>query len=301
MIISKIQYGLGNQLFQYAFAKRLAFEKGEELVINQRWYEDFDTASGVTSREFQLSKFNIPTEYFTSVHQENKYWLPRKVRLKIRKFSLRWYLRFGDFEFWAFKGSLLDPIVEAKRLKRDIYVSGEWMNYRFYGPIRNILLDEFELSTPISSRNQVLFERIISSNSVFVHIRRGDYIKKRMHDLGGICTFDYYQRGMDKIKSNTSNPEFYFFSDDLTWVKESFGTLNNYHYVEGNENDPVADFGLMKACKHAIISNSTFSWWAAWLIKEQNAVIVSPDVWNKAFPELTNALIPNNWIRITNN
>ena len=300
MIVSNIQYGLGNQLFQYAFAKRLALEKGEPLIINQRWYKDFDSASGITSREFLLQKFNIPTAYFTSTHHENKHWLPLRARFIIRKLSHRWYLMLGDFEFWAFRDSGLDPVLEARRISRDIYLMGEWINYKFYEPIRAVLVNELEVNTPLTYQNKVVLKNISLSNAVFVHIRRGDYLKKRMHDLGGICTLEYYHCGIDKIKSNTSNPEFYFFSDDLSWVKENFGNQNNYHYVEGNEKDPVEDFRLMKACKHAIISNSTFSWWAAWLIKEENALIVAPNTWSKVSPELSTLLIPKHWIRITN-
>jgi superfamily I DNA and/or RNA helicase len=119
-----------------------------------------------------------------------------------------------------------------------------------------------------------------------------------MHDLGGICNEVYFDNAISYIQKKVNSPIFYVFSDDLEWCKEKFDHRGDFYFIEGNKNEPLEDLRLMMSCKHAIISNSTFSWWAAWLIKNMNKKIVTPSVWNKQNTKIIDKLIPENWHKL---
>ena len=270
MIVSKIEYGLGNQLFQYALGRRIAEEKKETLFLDLSWYEKFDDKNGLTKREFLLNNFNTNYQKYNSStpYRFEKKGVIKKILLKVRKINHRLYLKTGLFESWAFRQSGLNPINEATKTKKDIYLKGEWLTEALISPVQHILQKELTLKTNPNKTNKLLLDQINNSNSVLVHIRRGDYVAKRMHDLGGICTEKYFNEAIALIESKVSNPHFYVFSDDITWARNTFGETM-FTYITGNENAPEEDLRLMMSCKHAIISNSTFSWWGAWLNKKQ--------------------------------
>lgn len=299
MIISKIEYGLGNQLFQYALGRRIAEEKKETLFLDLSWYEKFDDKNGLTKREFLLNNFNTNFQKYNSstAYRFEKKGVFKKILLKIRKINHRLYLKTGLFESWAFRQSGLNPINEAIKTKKDIYLKGEWLTEALISPIQNILQKELTLKTKPNKTNKLLLDQINNSNSVLVHIRRGDYVAKRMHDLGGICTEKYFNEAIALIEDKINAPHFYVFSDDINWARNAFGETK-FTYISGNENTPEEDLRLMMSCKHAIISNSTFSWWGAWLIKNSDKVVICPSIWNKQKKHLIDNLIPNNWHKI---
>ena len=300
MIITKIQYGLGNQLFQYAFAKRLSIESKAPLYLDLSWYENYNEENGYTKRDFLLDELNI------AYNQANKSQIKklkispvsRKFLLKLRSLNHKLYLKLtNNFEAWAFEESNLDPVIMG-RLYSKIYLISEWTNYQLIEPIRETLLNDFTLKKKPNNNNGIYLSNINSSNSVFIHIRRGDYLTKRMHDLGGICNEVYFDNAISYIQKKVSSPTFYVFSDDLEWCKEKFDHRGDFCFIEGNKTEPLEDLRLMMSCKHAIISNSTFSWWAAWLIKNMNKKIVTPSVWNKQNTKIIDKLIPENWHKL---
>jgi hypothetical protein len=117
-----------------------------------------------------------------------------------------------------------------------------------------------------------ILEGVVSTNSVFVHVRRGDYLDNANH----LCLpKSYYVQGIMLFSRILHNPTFYIFSDDLNWCKEN---LNIANCVFVDIDDYLA-FELLRNCRHGIISNSTFSWWPAYLNDE--GIIMSPDCWSR--------------------
>ena len=107
-----------------------------------------------------------------------------------------------------------------------------------------------------------------------VHIRRGDYVNLvGYHPLMGI---EYYTKAMDSMRSKGVN-KFYFFSDDIQWCKDNFGLRDEYVYIEGNQD--IKDLCLMSKCKNNIIANSSFSWWGAWLNRNESKKVIAPSIW----------------------
>ena len=299
MIISRIQYGLGNQLFQYAIGRRLAIELGTELKADLSWFTDHQhyPDNTETKREYLLQKFNIDIACVESseLMKFNPFWgrlNDKALQIYKHKFR-RKYIKKGNIELWTYDNDQRQLWEDVQKIKgRDFYLKGFFLNYSFLLPIRETLIEEFTLPKEEVIQNSEW--QVADKNTVFVHIRRGDYIVKRQHDLA-VCNMDYYLRSIELIRSKVDSPFFVFFSDEPDWISEHFDLSDGY-ISKGNE--PHQDLMLMKSCNHAIISNSTFSWWGAFLMENKDKVVIAPRLWNKEKPGENRFLFPAEWIKI---
>lgn len=158
------------------------------------------------------------------------------------------------------------------------YLKGYWQNSKYF-PNEDLLKEELSLKFKKSDYCKKMISEIKQSNSVSLHIRRGDYLtidnKKIYYNLSN----DYYNNAISLIMSKVSSPIFYIFSNDIEWAKNNF-TLNNAIFIENNsENKDIEEFYLMSNCKFNIIANSTFSWWAAYLNTFKKKIVVGPKNW----------------------
>ena len=125
---------------------------------------------------------------------------------------------------------------------------------------------------------QLYKEAMESSNSVSVHIRRGDYLQVD-EVYGGIRTEEYYKKAMQKMKEEVPDCHFFIFTNDIPWVKEHMQG-ENITVVEGNDEDTgYIDMYLMTRCKHYILANSSFSWWGCYLSISENKKVIAPKTW----------------------
>src|SRR5690606_17165929 len=155
----------------------------------------------------------------------------------------------------------------------------------------------FKFKKSLVEKRKLLVDLIDSKESVIVHLRRTDYLKKE--DYFGVVSIDYILEAIGIIKSTRLNVVFYVFSDDVMWCKLHIPEYEYLTIIEDKYADPKCEsyFQLMTKCKHFIIANSTFSWWAAYLGEKSESLIVCPKKWFLKIPE-PNDLIPENWIRI---
>jgi len=120
--------------------------------------------------------------------------------------------------------------------------------------------------------------QIPDGETVAIHIRRGDYVK--FADIHLVCTPIYYEKAITYIQNKVENPIFYVFSEDLEWVGQNINIPSDSIFVDYNPNMPSShDMQFMSLCKHQIISNSSYSWWAAWLNQNPDKIVVAPDKW----------------------
>lgn len=179
-----------------------------------------------------------------------------------------------------------------------------WNNYTFITQIKAFFDEVYKFPNFVLDKNRDLNEIITISNSVSIHIRRGDYVKnvKWRTILGDICDLEYYQSSISKIKELIENPVFIIFSDDIDWSRNNL-KLANAIYVDWNKGDQsYADMQLMSLCKHNIIANSTFSLMGAWLNRNIDKNVICPSKWRNYYKDKTCSLfIPDNWIVINNN
>jgi len=138
-----------------------------------------------------------------------------------------------------------------------------------------------------------ILKEIENSNSIAVHVRRGDFLTD---GFGGICTKDYYDKAMQYVNGKVDNPHFFVFSDDMEWSKQNLNHGNITFVDIHHGKDSWKDMMLMSRCKHNINANSTFSWWGAWLNANKNKIVTVPNRFNQN-PE-SGAIFPREWIRI---
>lgn len=269
MIITRITGGLGNQMFQYAIGKAIAKKRADEFKLDISFYPK------QTLRKYELNQFNIEEniandDEIVKLAGNQNTWFKIKRRLGLNPKRPKSY-------FVEKETAVFDKDIFA--YQDDIYLDGYWQNETYFKGLRDDILKDFTLKNDISNEAKKYLEDIQNSQSVSLHVRRGDYVQNaHTNSVHGTCDLEYYQKAIKHIEQNIENPNFYIFSDDIVWCKENFGFLENKVFVDDTKS-AFDDLELMKNCKHNIIANSTFSWWGAWLNKHNEKIVVAPKVW----------------------
>jgi hypothetical protein len=180
------------------------------------------------------------------------------------------------------------------KFAKNLLVCGFFQNYKFFNDYKEVIQNELKIKTEPSSANKAMLEKISNTNSVCVHIRRGDYLDERWSHLN-VCTTEYYKEAMKKIKADLENPVFYIFSntkDDIEWIKQTYD-FSEYQVVFVDLDNPdYEELRLMYSCKHFIISNSTFSWWAQYLGDYTEKIVFAPSEWNRIVEDCSGVYMP---------
>jgi len=295
MIITKLQGGLGNQMFQYAIGKTLSEKNKTELKLDLSFYNK--QPKNTTLREYSLGCFNVKKNIATDkeIKKLKKYEWKNSRRHFLYNLIFADRLIYIEEKWFDFEENYL-------KIKNNAYLDGYWQSEKYFSAqggknIEKIIQKKFTLKKDLNNIAKGTSEKIINSNSVSIHIRRGDYANnpdtKSYH---GLCPIGYYEKAIKKITNKIKNPTFYIFSDDIEWVKKNLKTNFPMIFVEGNKD--YEDLILMSYCKHNIIANSSFSWWGAWLNKNPNKIVIAPKKWFVNETKNTNNLIPKPWIQL---
>ena len=293
MIILQLSGGIGNQLFQYAFGKAFAIRNRCKLVLDVQSF-NYDVL-----REFALDNYSIEAQIAT-IEEINR------VKNGSVSFSKRLFAMFGVRRINYFDlPYLIEPAFSydenvVKYRKRDVYFQGYWQSEKYFNSIRSVLLHDFKLKKQVSVVTNEWLLKIKSSQSVSVHIRRGDYISNsETNSFHGICPISYYEKALDYFTKKDCNTVFFIFSDDIAWAKETFNAYQNCFAVSDVPYD-YEELFLLSKCKNNIIANSTFSWWGAWLNENSEKIVIAPEKWfeNDTMQAQAQWLIPESWIKI---
>jgi hypothetical protein len=294
MIIVNLKGGLGNQMFQYAFGKALSFNLKTDLK--------YDTSSFTSDplRDFALDCLKVNVQK-ASKEEVNTLRPPRKNILPYLKYKI------SNKVLTLYKRSYINEqqLVDYSNLlkiKSDCYLDGYWQSEEYFKNIRETLLKDFVIKYPIEECNKDVLERIRKSNSVSLHVRRGDYVSNpKTNAKHGVLGLDYYDKAMEIIAKNISNPIYFVFSDDISWAEKNLKSKNEVFFVNNNYDKDYEDLRLMRNCKNHIIANSSFSWWGAWLSQNPKKVIIAPKQWfSKEETKRTRfyGIVPKEWIKI---
>lgn len=292
MIVVKLTGGIGNQLFQYSLGRHLAEINNTKLKIDISSYESYDLHG------YELNKFNIQEQYPSNEELEtiNKFsnGIYERLKRKIFNFASQ-YSPPNIIEKDTF---LFDP--KILKMTGDIYLDGYWQSEKYFVGIEEIIRNELTIKLPQQDLNKEVSEMIGSSNSVSIHIRRGDYISNQeTYKKHGVCEMSYYQECILRLCEKVNNPFFYLFSDDPEWVRENFYLDFPIKIIDFNSKDKsYEDLRLMSQCKHNIIANSSFSWWGAWLNNNKNKLVFAPKKWQVSGSNEFKDLVPKKWITI---
>ncbi len=174
---------------------------------------------------------------------------------------------------------------------------GTWQVESYFKDIKDIVQRSFVFKTPKDDTNKKLMKGITSSNSVAIHIRRGDYLATRWASTHAVIKDStYYLNAINYINARVENPHYFIFSDDVQWARENL-TIGNITYVDHNKGSlSYIDMYLMSLCKHNIIANSTFSWWGAWLNKNDNKIVIMPEKWLNTHD--CPGIFPSEWVKM---
>ena len=287
MIRVLCQGGLGNQLFQYATARRLAMLHGAPLVVDPDWFGR--PRPDETPRRYELGRYPLPLRFASLAEQ-------RICRLA-RGWAGRLLAPLLPFDVVRERGLGSDlPRLQATR---NAYLIGYWQSESYFADIRPTLLQELKPAEPLGE-DRALADRMASCASVSVHVRRGDYVSSiNAASFHGSCSLDYYADAIALIAARLEGAELFVFSDDPEWCRTHLrAPLPTHHVSGGPAADPHRDLWMMARCRHHVIANSSFSWWGAWLGEPADTrIVIAPQRWFAAgLP--TPDHVPARWIRL---
>ncbi len=289
-IIIKLQWWLWNQMFQYAYVKALSLRNKQDFKLDFFEYKTY-------FRPYELEIFDIEknyaskkqTPFYENLYSKNKYiwYLLTKFKNICKKLNKKDYIEkqfnfdsdFFNIKFW--------------------YIQWYFQTEKYFIDFENEIRKNFEFIIPPSKKNQKTIQIINNYNSVSIHIRRWDYVTNpKANNVHWTCSLAYYQKAIEVIKTKINNPVFFIFSDDIKWVKDNLKIEKAYYIDWNNADKNYEDMRLMSLCKHNIIANSSFSWWGAWLNKNQEKIVIAP---NKRFNDNKKNycdIVPQKWIKI---
>ena len=269
MIIVRVTGGLGNQMFQYAMYKSLE-KKGKLVKLDSKsFYETKKEHNGYELERIFDIKPNKPTKEDLEKFDKNNISTLFKIKRKL----------FGDKKFvYDTKEYVFNK--DVYKLKNS-YLNGYWQSIKYFEGIENDIKKDFRFKNQLDNKNLEILNEIENSNSISIHIRRGDYMSPENYNMYGcIATPTYYKKAIKVIEEKVENPTFFVFSNDMDWVKKNIQINSRVFYIDINSgNGSYKDMQLMSNCKHNIIANSSFSWWGAWLNENKNKIVIAPKKW----------------------
>lgn len=293
MITVRLKGGLGNQLFQYATAYSLARRLEQNLQL------DISFFPRQTLRGYKLDKFNIE---FSEVAGETSKRLSKIELIKSR--YLNKLLRVSNIDMIHIKKDEVYFLETGSKMMnhffdldyKNIYLDGYYQSELYFSDYRNDILRQFTPNYEQDEKYLSVLRQIQRKNSVAIHVRRGDFLNSRRDPNPRIYLLDddYYRRAITYMNSKIENPTYFWFSDDIEWVRGNFGNRDNYYFVSlATPNADIDEMLLMSKCNNIISANSTFSWWAAWLNTNINAIKIVPQK-RYGNPKM----IPDKWIKM---
>jgi hypothetical protein len=185
-------------------------------------------------------------------------------------------------------------------IEKAVFLEGYWQSQNYFIDYQKEIRQDFTLRDAIPERCHSALKEILTSESICVHVRRGDYITNpNAVGFHGTCSPEYYRHAVAKLLSTLANPHCFIFSDDPVWASNALMLPCPSTVVQVNpKTEAHLDLFLMSHCKHFVIANSTFSWWAAWLAMEPSKRVIAPERWFLTATHDTKDLFPNNWEKI---
>jgi len=290
MIIIRLKGGMGNQMFQYALGLKLSKLLETELRIDLSSLLDRSKGDFVY-RNYDLSIFQVPGKFLNSPGLLKTLYRPK---LSIVTKLLRQYLNSGRI-YIKEKHFHFQPEILSDPQSNAIY-EGWFQSFRYFEGVEDILREQFSFKHLILTKSQGLLQRINNSNAVCLNVRRTDFLKV---DALNTTNLDYFLKSAKHMASILEQPHFFIFSDDIEWCQENIILDHPTEIVDHQHKGEK--FGnymqLMIACKHYIIPNSSFAWWAVWLNQNPDRKVIAPQNWVNDKNIDTSDLVPPNWIR----
>lgn len=288
MKIVKILGGIGNQMFQYAFLLALKPKYDEDILIDTSIFDIWKIHNGYELEDV----FSIKEKLATPSDIKKVSWYFKNYKLR-RALSLYFpkktaYIEKSPYHFYP----------EFLNVQGDAYYDGYWQYFKYFESVKDVVLREFKFVPDTNTRNIDLVHDMGNHDFISIHVRRGDYLESP--EYAGICDIDYYKEAVRVVTEKIVAPTFLVFSNDISWCKQHISPLLNkcpHIFVDWNVGKTsFRDMELMSKCKANIIANSSFSWWAAYLNRTVDKLVVAPRKWTNRKMEF--AIQPDDWYLI---
>ena len=291
LILVRLVGGLGNQMFQYAAALALGRHWQCPVKVDIRHYDR------PGSRMYQLDQYKLaPTIAGTKelARFEN---VSASLQNRVHRFIPQYQ---PTHTIYRQPGFCYDPGIT--KLRPPIFLQrGYFQSEKFFLPCAETIRDAFQPGNPLTPQSEALRQQIKASSwPVAVHVRRGDYNDPDMQKMYPLCTRSYYEQAVKTIDNLSGGKAAYFvFSDDIAAARELLSFIPDAIFMDGHASEPLVDMSLIAACRDAIIANSSFSWWGAWLNPNPRKVVIAPRPWFQKEANMdVSDLIPQEWLLV---
>lgn len=285
-----LQGGLGNQMFQYAFYLAIK-EKYPNAICCNSLVSPKDHNGYELKRIFDIKcTQSILLLFVAKIFRKLIYKKQHNIINLLNHLNVAFIIDSIPSHYM--------PNILTPSNKIYTFFLGYWQTEKYFSKIENKIRLAFRFNeNMLSEKSKIAAKEIKNSNSISIHIRRGDYLHPKYQSLyGNICTISYYHKAIQLIQQRYDKTAFFIFSDDIEWVQKNL-KIDNAKYIDFNKNyDSWQDMYLMSICKHNIIANSTFSWWGAWLNSNKNKIVITPNKFLNTNDSID--LIPEGWIKI---
>ena len=275
MICIQLKGGLGNQLFQFAAASAVANYHKTTVIIDLSFLQKRENDSGYTFRNYELNGFE-------------------HIRIRPQTIIEKMFRKATPTKYYHEKTLMFNPLI-FEQTSKSSYLTGYFQSEKYFESIKPLLKNTLVIKLPDADYT---FEKIVKTNSVSLHIRRGDYISNPENlKFHGLCPMSYYHQAIKYIAERISNFHVFVFSDDLSWAKQHLALSYPVNFI-GNKSS-IADMQLMSLCKHNITANSSYSWWGAWLNNNPDKIVIAPKKWfaDALVESQSDTIVPEEWIR----
>lgn len=289
----KLHGGLGNQMFEYAFGRALQIRLGCELILDTSDFA-YDKLRNYSLDHFYLND-SIQIDSSGKYNMKYDQGCNKLLRIGTKFFPELQYLLLSKYGIYIWDYAKYKEIKLADCEK--YYFHGYWQGYDYFSNSIDVIRNEFRVKDEVMEANRDLMKRIQESNSVCIHIRRTDFLSNSNKLYN--CKNNYYICGMRFLEKGKTELTYFVFSDDIEEVKKKFSFGDRKVVYVEQHNPDYEELRLMYNCKHFIIANSTFSWWAAVLSRRTDKSVIAPKVWYTDHRDISN-LILKEWNVIDN-
>ena len=278
MIVVKLMGGLGNQMFQYAFGKKLSYINNVPLYLDKSFLERRDFGKNFTYRNFDLDIFSLSANFLNT--NTNSFLYAKEP-----------HFRYSE--------SVVNNLSYLLKQGNNVLIDGYWQSEKYFRDIVDVIKKDFNFINKIENDQSLseILKKINNCNSVLINVRRTDYLNSNFH---GVMGLEYIENAKKIIKSKIPNVNFFVFSDDIDWCNNNLkndDTIIVDHSFSGYKFSSYLQ--LMSKCKHCIIPNSSFAWWAVYFNNNAEKLVIAPKNW---FSDSSNIdasdIYLENWIKI---
>jgi hypothetical protein len=294
MIITQLIGGLGNQMFQYAAGLSLARQNGMEIRIDKNALQKYKLHQGYQFDQIFSGEFQQATgwEIFKTLGR-------RKFKAVRRGAEIKQSYKFVEGYPWI-RQPTHDYWQSFHKVSSPGYLSGYWQSSKYFANVEGEVRAAFSFREALAGRNIDIANQICAEQSVAIHVRRGDYVlNSNLSNTIKYCDWDYYDTAIETILEKKGDARFYIFSDEPDVARDHFRDSTRFQIVDWNTGIfSYRDMHLMSLSRHHIISNSTFSWWGAWLATHAEQIVIAPFPWFKGSDEAISDIYEPAWIKI---